>query len=66
MAKKKILKETKKAEEVKKLCPECKYFIENKCEHKSNIKYILEKRIEKKAYISLVQKTECEFCSPKD
>ena len=43
-------------------CINCKYFVENKCEHSSNIYFELQKRTEKKVYKSLKPKTECEFC----
>ena len=47
------------------LCPNCKYFINNVCEHYSNIKIIIKKRIEKRVYKSLEQKTECDYVEPK-
>lgn len=43
------------------ICTNCKYFVDNKCEHDTNIQIQLKKRIEKKLYKSLEQKTECEY-----
>ena len=51
----------KKQEKI--LCNTCKFYIDGKCEHESNIKYFIHRRIETKAYKSLEPKTECEFCS---
>ena len=42
------------------LCDDCKYFTD-KCEHTSNIYIKLERKIEKKAYISLEKKNSCWF-----
>lgn len=54
-----------KVADVKFLCPDCKFFINEKCEHYSNIKILIKKRVEKKVYISLNQKTECDYVQPK-
>lgn len=43
------------------LCNSCKFYIDNKCEHESNICIELHRKIEKRAYISLETKTECKF-----
>lgn len=60
----------KKTEETKKklqvLCKKCQFYIEGKCEHESNIKYFVHKRIETKGYKSLEKKSECEYCLIKD
>lgn len=72
MAKRKE-EETNNNEEIKEvntsesgyLCPNCRFFINNRCEHYSNIKIIIKKRIEKKVYISLNQKAECKYVQPK-
>ena len=52
-----------KAQEVNKepLCPTCRYYIKNVCEHFSNIQILIKKRIEKKVYKSTEQKTECPY-----
>ena len=52
----------KKQEEIKSLCDTCKFYIDGKCEHESNIKYFIHRRIETKGYKSLETKKECEFC----
>ena len=52
----------KKEKEEKILCDTCKFFIDGKCEHESNIKYFIHRRIETKGYKSLKTKKECEFC----
>lgn len=52
----------KKKEETKYICSDCAFWKNDKCEHASNIKILLKKRIEKRVYKSLEQKTECEFC----
>lgn len=56
--------ETKKKPQV--LCKKCKFYIDKKCEHESNIKYFIHRRIETKGYKSLETKTECKFCSEQD
>lgn len=48
--------------EKKDLCETCIFYIDGKCEHESNIKYFVHKRIETKGYKSLEKKSECEFC----
>lgn len=52
----------KDKEEKKILCNTCQFYIDGKCEHESNIKYFIHRRIETKGYKSLETKTECEFC----
>lgn len=52
----------KKQEEIKSHCDNCKFYIDGKCEHESNIKYFIHRRIEIKGYKSLEEKSECEFC----
>ena len=42
------------------LCDDCIYF-SDKCEHKSNVFIKLQRRIEKKSYISLKKKKVCDF-----
>jgi len=51
--------------EKKVLCDNCIYFTD-KCEHASNLKILLKRRIETVSYKSLEKKTECEFCTVKD
>lgn len=51
--------------EVKFACDNCKYFTD-KCEHESNLRIILKRRIETITYKSLDKKEECKFCSVKD
>ena len=46
-------------------CNNCLFFINNVCEHESNIKILLKKRIEKKEYISKELKTVCKNVQPK-
>ena len=48
------------------VCDNCKFYIDNKCEHTSNIQIILKKRIEKKVYKSQKKQTECKFCLTKN
>lgn len=43
------------------VCINCQFYIDDKCEHSSNIKYLIHRRIEKKEYKSLDKKSECEF-----
>lgn len=63
MAKKQEVKEeTKKPVRKQVLCKTCKFYIDKKCEHESNIKYFIHRRIETKGYKSLETKSECEFC----
>ena len=47
------------------LCDNCKFFTD-KCEHESNLRIILKRRIETIGYKSLDKKTECEFYISKD
>ena len=48
------------------VCITCQHYINGKCEHESNIKYFIHRRIETKGYKSLDKKLECEFCSIKN
>ena len=48
----------KKKQEI--LCTTCQFFIEGKCEHPSNYKILLKKRIEKKVYKSTDVKKNCQ------
>lgn len=48
------------------VCKTCQFYIDDKCEHSSNIKYLIHRRIEKKEYISLKPKESCEFCLTKN
>jgi len=55
----------KKVKEVS-ACDDCQFYIDGKCEHESNIKYFIHKRIETKGYKSLETKKRCKFCLVKD
>lgn len=59
---KKTQETEKKSQRTQVVCKKCKFYIDNKCEHESNIKYLIHKRIETKGYKSLETKKECEFC----
>lgn len=59
---KKTQETEKKSQRTQVVCKKCKFYIDNKCEHESNIKYFIHKRIETKGYKSLETKKECEFC----
>lgn len=48
--------------EVKFACDNCKYF-SDRCEHASNLKIILKRRIESLEYKSLDKKEDCKFCT---
>ena len=47
------------------LCDNCTFFTD-KCEHQSNLRIVVNKRLETITYKTLDKKTECEFCMGKD
>ena len=47
------------------VCSDCKLYINNTCAHESNIKILLQKRVQKKVYKNIKLKTECNYVQPK-